>query len=86
MPNGFMGASPAKPQKLRPRRKSPGRVKTALTQAGVAVDIVETGSETGTAEQAAVAAGCPVDQIARPIIFHGDVSGATLAAFVAKTP
>ena len=55
--------------------KSLNRVRSALEAAGLAADIVETGAETRTAEQAARAAGCETDQIAKSIIFRGLTRG-----------
>jgi prolyl-tRNA editing enzyme YbaK/EbsC (Cys-tRNA(Pro) deacylase) len=55
--------------------KSLKRVEAALTEAGVTVEIIETLAETRTAEQAAAAAGCHVDQIAKSIIFRGEATG-----------
>jgi prolyl-tRNA editing enzyme YbaK/EbsC (Cys-tRNA(Pro) deacylase) len=55
--------------------KSLNRVKRALADAGVEVDVLEMASETRTAEQAALAAGCHLDQIAKSIIFRGETSG-----------
>lgn len=55
--------------------KSLKRVEAALIAAGVAVEIVEATAETRTAEQAADAAGCHVDQIAKSIVFRGERSG-----------
>ena len=55
--------------------KSLKRVTAALEAAGLAVEIVETGAETRTAAQAAAAAGCAVDQIAKSIVFRGAASG-----------
>lgn len=55
--------------------KSLNRVQTALRDAGLAVEVLEMGAETRTAEQAAAAAGCTVDQIAKSIIFRGETSG-----------
>ena len=55
--------------------KSLKRVEAALTAAGVAVEIIETPFETRTAGQAAAAAGCHVDQIAKSIIFRGATTG-----------
>ena len=51
--------------------KSLKRVKAALDMAGIAAEIMETPFETRTAEQAAAAAGCETDQIAKSIIFRG---------------
>ena len=55
--------------------KSLRRVEAALTAAGIAVEIMETPFETRTAEQAAQAAACHVDQIAKSIIFRGETTG-----------
>ncbi|MDI3335819.1 YbaK/EbsC family protein [Defluviimonas aestuarii] len=55
--------------------KSLKRVRTALDAAGVPAEILEMPGETRTAEQAAAAAGCALDQIAKSIIFRGEVSG-----------
>ncbi|PKP69707.1 MAG: aminoacyl-tRNA deacylase [Alphaproteobacteria bacterium HGW-Alphaproteobacteria-4] len=55
--------------------KSLARVKAALAAAGVTAEVLEMGAETRTAEQAAAAAGCAVDQIAKSIIFRGEASG-----------
>ncbi|MEL7177333.1 MAG: YbaK/EbsC family protein [Pseudomonadota bacterium] len=50
--------------------KSLKRVKTALLEAGVKTDVLELG-DCRTAQQAADAAGCLLDQIAKSIIFRG---------------
>ncbi|MBW6505752.1 MAG: YbaK/EbsC family protein [Rhodobacteraceae bacterium] len=55
--------------------KSLARVKAALALAGVRAEVLEMAAETRTAEQAAAAAGCAVDQIAKSIIFRGEASG-----------
>lgn len=55
--------------------KSLERVRSALERAGVAFDLREMGAETRTAEQAAVAAGCHIDQIVKSIVFRGAASG-----------
>lgn len=55
--------------------KSLKRVEAALAAAGVAVEILEMADGTRTAEDAARAAGCGVDQIAKSIIFRGETSG-----------
>lgn len=57
--------------------KSLKRVRAALEQAGVAVDIREVGVAR-TAAEAADAAGCDIDAIAKSIIFRGEDSGAAL--------
>ena len=54
--------------------KSLQRVEAALAAAGVTARILEMG-ETRTAEQAAAAAGCHLDQIAKSIVFRGEGSG-----------
>ena len=55
--------------------KSLRRVIAALDGAGLAAEVVEMPSETRTAAQAADAADCVIDQIAKSIIFQGQVSG-----------
>lgn len=55
--------------------KSLKRVKNALAKAGLHIDVLEMGSETRTAVQAAEQAGCAVDQIAKSVIFKGETSG-----------
>lgn len=55
--------------------KSLARVTAALSAAGVDVIPVEMPGETRTAEQAAAAAGCALDQIAKSIILQGQDSG-----------
>ncbi|MCV2868606.1 YbaK/EbsC family protein [Defluviimonas sp. WL0002] len=55
--------------------KSLKRVEAALAAAGVAVRITEMPGSTRTAEEAAAAAGCALDQIAKSIIFRGEASG-----------
>ena len=55
--------------------KSLARVRAALADAGVAVRLLEMGTETRTAEQAAAAAGCALDQIVKSIIFRGQETG-----------
>ncbi|WP_224823599.1 YbaK/EbsC family protein [Cognatishimia sp. MH4019] len=50
--------------------KSLKRVKTALAEAGVETEVLELG-DCRTAQQAADAAGCLLDQIAKSIIFRG---------------
>lgn len=54
--------------------KSMARVRRALEEAGLAVDIRALG-EARTAAQAAAVAGCALDQIAKSIIFAGERSG-----------
>ncbi|MCT8329141.1 YbaK/EbsC family protein [Albidovulum sediminis] len=55
--------------------KSLKRVENALAEAGVDVRVVEMPGSTRTAEEAAAAAGCALDQIAKSIIFRGEASG-----------
>ncbi|MFU8863593.1 MAG: YbaK/EbsC family protein [Rhodobacterales bacterium] len=54
--------------------KSMARVRRALEEAGLAVEIRALG-EARTAAQAAAVAGCALDQIAKSIIFAGVQSG-----------
>ncbi|MBT0957116.1 YbaK/EbsC family protein [Alphaproteobacteria bacterium KMM 3653] len=55
--------------------KSLKRVETALSAAGVDYDLREMPGETRTAAQAAEAAGCHIDQIAKSILMAGQGSG-----------
>ncbi len=55
--------------------KSVKRVKAALEAAGVDSTPREMPSETRTAQQAADAVGCLLDQIVKSIIFRGETSG-----------
>ena len=55
--------------------KSLARVKAALQAAGEPVEVLEMGESTRTAAEAAAAAGCEVDQIAKSIIFRGEETG-----------
>lgn len=57
--------------------KSLKRVRAALQAAGVDASVVET-ALARTAEDAARAIGCEVDQIAKSIVFRGETSGAAL--------
>lgn len=57
--------------------KSMARVRRALEEAGLVVDIRALG-EARTAAQAADVAGCALDQIAKSIIFAGQDSGAAV--------
>lgn len=56
--------------------KSLKRVQRALQEAGIAAEVLEMAEGTRTAEEAARAAGCALDQIAKSIIYraerHGD--------------
>jgi len=58
--------------------KSLKRVKATLEDAGLAANVLEMPGETRTAQQAAKAAGCALDQIAKSIIFRGRHSGRAL--------
>lgn len=55
--------------------KSLKRVKAALEQAGAAVEVLEMPGSTRTAAEAAQAAGCALDQIAKSIVFRGEETG-----------
>jgi prolyl-tRNA editing enzyme YbaK/EbsC (Cys-tRNA(Pro) deacylase) len=55
--------------------KSLKRVRAALEAAGHGARILEMTTETRTAAQAAEAAGCDLDQIAKSIIFRGETTG-----------
>ncbi|MDP5086786.1 MAG: YbaK/EbsC family protein [Yoonia sp.] len=55
--------------------KSLKRVMQALGAAGLDITPLELGPETRTAQQAADAAGCALDQIAKSVIFCGETSG-----------
>ncbi len=58
--------------------KSLARVRRALEDAGIEAAILEMPSETRTAAQAAAAADCELDQIAKSIIFRGQTGGTAL--------
>ena len=58
--------------------KSLKRVRKALADAGITCEITEMPGETRTAQQAAQAAGCALDQIAKSIIFRGEASDTVL--------
>ena len=55
--------------------KSLKRVQTALSAAGVAVQIIETPASARTAPEAAQAAGVALDQIVKSILFAGESGG-----------
>ena len=55
--------------------KSLARVIAALDAAGIDARPLEMPSETRTAQQAAAAAGCALDQIVKSILFRGQDSG-----------
>ena len=55
--------------------KSLNRVKRALEEAGIPAEVLEMAEGTRTAEDAARAAGCALDQIAKSIIFGAEDSG-----------
>lgn len=77
---GFPWASPPPNESLK-MSKSLARVAAALAQASIAPTIVEMAAGTHTAEDAARAAGCMVDQIAKSIVFQGRESG-RIALFI----
>ena len=54
--------------------KSLKRVARALDAAGIDTEIIEVG-QSRTAQEAADAVGCHIDQIAKSIIFRGEISG-----------
>jgi prolyl-tRNA editing enzyme YbaK/EbsC (Cys-tRNA(Pro) deacylase) len=58
--------------------KSLKRVKRALAEAGLNIEPLEMGADTKTAQAAADAAGCHVDQIGKSVIFAGMDSGAAI--------
>jgi prolyl-tRNA editing enzyme YbaK/EbsC (Cys-tRNA(Pro) deacylase) len=55
--------------------KSLTRVIAALEAAGIGAQVLEMPESTRTAAEAAQAAGCEIDQIAKSIIFRGETSG-----------
>ena len=55
--------------------KSLKRVIAALEAAGLSADVQEMDAQTRTAEQAAAAAGCALDQIVKSILLQGADSG-----------
>ena len=55
--------------------KSLRRVEAALAAAGIATEVLEMAEGTRTAAEAARAAGCDIDQIAKSIIFRGEATG-----------
>jgi prolyl-tRNA editing enzyme YbaK/EbsC (Cys-tRNA(Pro) deacylase) len=55
--------------------RSLARVERALAEAGLPARILQMPGETRTAEQAAAAAGCGLDQIVKSIVFRGAASG-----------
>lgn len=55
--------------------KSLKRVIAALKDSGLDITPLELGPETRTAQQAADAAGCTLDQIAKSVIFAGKTTG-----------
>lgn len=57
------------------------RVKAGLAEAGLPVEVIEMTASTRTAAEAAAAAGCQVDQIAKSIIFRG-MDGGQLILFL----
>ncbi|MCE8438916.1 YbaK/EbsC family protein [Rhodovulum sulfidophilum] len=57
--------------------KSLKRVRAALEAAGITPDIRELG-QTRTAQEAATAVGCDLDQIAKSIVFRGEESNSAI--------
>jgi len=57
------------------KSKSLKRVEEALAAAGIETEILEMADGTRTAEDAARAAGCALDQIVKSIIFMGEADG-----------
>ncbi|GGD32493.1 YbaK/EbsC family protein [Sinisalibacter lacisalsi] len=57
------------------KSKSLARVEAALAEAGIAAEILEMAEGTRTAEDAAAAAGCALDQIVKSIVFRGEADG-----------
>lgn len=55
--------------------KSLARVRRTLEEAGLNAEILEMPGGTRTAEEAATAAGCHIDQIVKSIIFRGEADG-----------
>lgn len=55
--------------------KSLARVRRALAKAGLDAEILEMPGGTRTAQDAADAAGCALDQIVKSIIFRGEADG-----------
>lgn len=58
--------------------KSLTRVTRALADHGLQITPLEMGDQTRTAQQAADAAGCALDQIAKSVIFAGQDSGTAI--------
>ena len=58
--------------------KSLNRVQSALAEAGISTEVLEMPGETRTASDAAREAGCEIDQIAKSIIFRGEVTGSAV--------
>ena len=58
--------------------KSLTRVTRALADHGLQITPLEMGDQTRTAQQAADAAGCALDQIAKSVIFAGQTSGTAI--------
>lgn len=55
--------------------KSLKRVERAAAEAGLEITVLEMAEGTRTAEDAARAAGCEIDQIVKSIIFRGEADG-----------
>ena len=54
---------------MEPQYSAPDRVRAALRDAGVAIDVQEFGKSTRTAEEAAAAVGTTVGQIVKSLVF-----------------
>jgi len=65
-----------------PISKRVARVQKALTEAGVRTRIIEMAGSTHTAQEAADAIGCDVEQIAKSLVFRGEESGALVLVVV----
>ena len=57
-------------------KRGPVRVQEALTKLGLDVKVEELPDSTRTAEEAAQAVGCQVGQIAKSLVFQGELTGA----------
>jgi prolyl-tRNA editing enzyme YbaK/EbsC (Cys-tRNA(Pro) deacylase) len=66
------------PPIVAPMSKSLNRVRRHMEELGLDVHIIQMADTTRTAEDAAAAAGCAVDQIVKSIVFRGETSGQAL--------
>jgi len=64
-------------------KKSAQSVQAALNAAGLQAEVREMPASTRTAEEAAAAIGCTVDQIAKSIVFQAKDSGAAVMVIAA---